>query len=97
MIPATYSLKHSTYQPSVNTDDLVECDAIAFYVANWNWDLALYMTYANIWVTDAAMTQKIAQATYQTGHGLDKFIDAEDKVFELVDQMYGEFKNKKNP
>ena len=32
--------------------------------------------------------EKIAQASYRTGGGLDKFINAEEKIIELIDGMY---------
>ena len=46
------------------------------------------MAYANIWVKDVETNEKIAQASYRTGGGLDKFIDAEEKIIELIDGMY---------
>jgi len=97
VIQGTYVKKNNMYHPTINKNDLSSCDAIAFYVANWTWDLAMYMSFANIWITDIDMTKKIAQATYQAGGGLDKFISAREKTLELVDQMYGvEPKNDKN-
>lgn len=89
VVRGVYELKHGMYNPTIYTDEVANCDAIAFYVANWHWDLATYMRYANIWVTDTAMSKKLAQATYTTGNGLDKFINAKEKVLEMVNQMYG--------
>jgi hypothetical protein len=88
VVRATYEKKHNLWTPRVYPNELGGCDAIAFYVANWTWDVSLYMYFANIWVTDTTMSKKIAQATYQTGGGLDKWIDAEHKILELVDEMY---------
>jgi len=89
VIRGVYEKKHGMYYPQIYTNELSGCDAIAFYVANWSWDFTIYMSFANIWVTDIGMTKKIAQATYQTGGGPDKFINAHNKVLELVNQMYG--------
>ncbi|WP_372760534.1 Sbal_3080 family lipoprotein [Pseudoalteromonas sp.] len=88
VIPANYVVKHQEYQTDLLGADTTDCQAIAYYVANWRWDLALYMAYANIWVNDAKTNEKIAQASYRTGGGLDKFIDAKEKIIELVDGMY---------
>lgn len=86
-IPANYVLKHREYAPEVAPKDVNGCEAVAFYTANWAWDLATYMAHANIWITDPGMQKKIAQASYTTGGGLDKFINAEEKINELVDSM----------
>jgi hypothetical protein len=88
VVRGVYEKKGNMYYPQIDTSELIGCDAITFYAANWSWDLAMYMSYANIWVTDIGMTQKIAQAHYQTRGGPDKFINARNKVLELVDQMY---------
>lgn len=87
-IRAIYEKSHNQYNPRVFPDELQGCDALAFYVANWTWDIAMYMYFANIWVTDVAMTKKIAAATYQAGAGPSKWINAREKILELVDEMY---------
>ncbi len=88
IINATYEEKHKMWYPRVCPNQLGGCDAIAFYVANWAWDISLYMYFANIWITDVSMSRNMAQATYQTGGGLDKWIDAREKILELVNDMY---------
>lgn len=88
VVRAIYEQKHNLWNPRIYPDELGGCDAIAFYVANWAWDISMYMYFANIWVTDTSMTGKIAQATYQTGGGPDKWINARKKILELVDEMY---------
>lgn len=88
LIPATYETKHMLVQPSVNREKVAqECQAIVFYTANWHWDLAMYMRFANVWITDPQMSRKLGQATYQAGAGPDKFIDASKKLNELVGQI----------
>ncbi len=88
VIPANYVLKHQDYQTELPGADTTGCNAVVYYVANWRWDIALYMAYANIWIKDVETNEKIAQASYRTGGGLDKFIDAEEKIIELIDGMY---------
>ena len=87
VINANYVKAHGAYNIEISADDKKDCPAVMFYTAHWNWDLALYMSYANIWVTDAEQNNTLAQASYLTRNGLDKFIDAREKVFELVDNM----------
>ncbi|MCW8109295.1 Sbal_3080 family lipoprotein [Alteromonas ponticola] len=89
VVSATYVKEHGEVNPKVNLEELKSCPAVLFYTAHWNWDLALYMSYANIWITDSENKNRLAQASYISRHGLDKFIDAEEKVHELVDSMVG--------
>jgi hypothetical protein len=65
------------------------CPLYATYMGNWRWDLAWYMAYAKITVYEG-MTEK-GSAVYDSlagGGRLDKFIDAEPKIRELVDQLF---------
>ncbi|MFC3093523.1 hypothetical protein DRW07_04805 [Alteromonas sediminis] len=87
-IRANYVEKHQAWHPTIIDSHLDDCDAFAFYVANWTWDITMYMHFANIWITDTSMSEKIAQATYVTGGGPDKWINAKEKVDELVYEMY---------
>ena len=88
-ISGTYELKHNTWTPRWKAEEVRGCDAIGFYVANWRWDLANYMAFANIWMTTPDGQRKIGQATYDAMRvaGTSKFINARDKLLELVDQM----------
>lgn len=88
VVSATYDLKHGLLQPTIVPAEVVNCDAIVFYSANWHWDLAMYMRFANIWITDRSTTKKLAQATYQAGAGPDKFIDAKKKILELINGLF---------
>lgn len=66
-----------------------QCALSTAYTANWSWDLALYMSYAKFEVFQHG--RPIGQATYDSTWGgarLDKFISAESKVFELVEQLF---------
>jgi hypothetical protein len=73
-------------QPSASPS---ECALSTRYVGNWSWDLALYMVYADITVFQQG--RQIGQAKYDAKWGgarLDKFIDAEQKIIELTDQLF---------
>ncbi|MBR9727501.1 Sbal_3080 family lipoprotein [Shewanella intestini] len=88
-LAANYNLSHGRYSPLLLSDKTNNCDAIVFYTANWNWDLALYMSFANIWATDKTMTHRLADAKYIGGKGFNfgKFINADEKIRELVDKV----------
>lgn len=61
---------------------LSACPVTSKYVAHWNWDIVFYLTYAEILVY--RNSERIGGAVY-TG---DKFIDADDKIRELVDLLF---------
>ena len=65
------------------------CPLTSTYTANWRWDLALYLAYAEILVYRNG--QVIGRASYDSlggGGRLDKFINATTKINELVDQLF---------
>ena len=64
------------------------CPLTSTYTANWR-DLALYMAFADITVYSNG--KKVGQAIYDSlggGGNLGKFINAEEKIKELVDQLF---------
>lgn len=68
---------------------LVECAITSTYVGNWRWDLALYLAYAEIKVY--ANGKPIGEAKYDSqsgGANMNKFIDADKKISELVNQLF---------
>lgn len=68
---------------------LNSCPLVTTYTANWYWDMAMYMNYAEIRIYDN--TKPIGEAIYDSRHGsanLAKFIKAENKINELVDQLF---------
>lgn len=68
-----------------------DCAITSTYTANWRWDLALYMAYAEIKVYNNAKPS--GQATYDSlrgGANMGKFIDAEAKITELVNALFPE-------
>lgn len=65
------------------------CPITSTYTANWKWDLSLYMAYAAIRVYNNAKTA--GEAIYDSqggGANMGKFINAEEKVRELVNQLF---------
>jgi hypothetical protein len=68
---------------------LVDCPVTSTYNARWQWDLALYMALAEIMVYKNG--KPIGEATYDSlsgGGTLSKFVDAENKITELVNQLF---------
>lgn len=65
------------------------CPLSTTYTGTWKWDLALYMRHAEFVVYEDG--RRIGTALYDARSGsgrLDKFIDAEAKVNELVGQLF---------
>jgi hypothetical protein len=68
---------------------LTACPITSTYTANWRWDLALYMAYADIRVYKDG--QSSGQAVYDSrsgGANMGKFIKGETKIEELVNQLF---------
>jgi hypothetical protein len=71
------------------TASIIDCPITSTYTANWRWDLAIYMAYADIKIYNGGKV--IGEANYDaTRAGLNggKFIDADKKINELVDQLF---------
>jgi len=68
---------------------LTGCPVISTYTATWKWDMAVYMNFAQIRVyRDGYQT---GEAVYDARHGggnMNKFIDADKKTTELVNQLF---------
>ena len=71
------------------TASIAECQVTSTYTAQWRWDLAMYMAYAEIKVFSNG--RPAGEATYDAlrgGGNMNKFIDADRKVGELVNQLF---------
>jgi len=71
------------------TAAITDCTVTSTYSASWRWDLALYMAYAEIRVF--ANGKQAGEAIYDSksgGANLGKFIDADKKITELVNQLF---------
>lgn len=65
------------------------CPITSTYTANWRWDMAAYMAYATIRVYNNGKTA--GEAIYDSqaaGLSMSKFINAEEKVRELANQLF---------
>ncbi|HEY0063487.1 MAG TPA: Sbal_3080 family lipoprotein [Telluria sp.] len=68
---------------------VTECNVTTTYTANWQWDMAMYMSYAQIKVFRDGY--QVGEASYDArggGGNMSKFIDADKKITELVNQLY---------
>lgn len=73
----------------VNESDVpADCEWTATYIGKWSWDLALYMSYAEIKIfrNGSLDGEAIYDSTGGSANG-DKFIDAEPKIHELVNEL----------
>ena len=71
------------------SSSLVECPITSTYTANWRWDLAMYMAFAEIKVYQNG--KPAGEAVYDSmrgGANMGKFIDADKKITELVNQLF---------
>ena len=71
------------------TAPLRECQITTTYTANWRWDLAMYMAYAEIKVYNNG--QPAGDAIYDSlrgGANMGKFINGDAKIAELVNQLF---------
>lgn len=65
------------------------CELTSTYFAKWSWDLAIYMSLAEIKVYHRGALSGEAFYDSRSGGGrLDKFVDGESKVRELVNQLF---------
>lgn len=66
-----------------------QCPLSTTYTGNWRWDVALYMSYADIRVFERG--RQVGKAVYDARSGSgrpDKFISAENKIIELTDKLF---------
>jgi len=68
---------------------LTGCPVISTYMANWKWDLAMYMSFAQIRVYRDGYQAGEANYDARNGGGNPaKFIDADKKITEMVNQLF---------
>ncbi len=68
---------------------ITDCKVTSTYQANWRWDLAMYMHFAQFRVFIDGKEKGVA--TYDATHGganMAKFIDADKKIAELINQLF---------
>lgn len=67
-----------------------DCRYRVQYTANWRWDMAMYLSYAQIQVFDGS--QPVGSAIYdatQGGANMDKFGATAEKIQPLVAELFG--------
>ncbi|KXU36297.1 hypothetical protein AXE65_05265 [Ventosimonas gracilis] len=70
--------------PASNPSD---CHLSTQYIAQWKWNLTIYMSYVEIKVYEDG--RMIGKALYDARiAGLDKYINAEDKIREMVNELF---------
>jgi uncharacterized secreted protein with C-terminal beta-propeller domain len=85
----TLSNKGYVVKQLAPNSSLIECPITSTYIARWRWDLAMYMSYADITVYNNAKPS--GKATYDATRGggnMNKFIEADKKITELVNQLF---------
>jgi hypothetical protein len=85
------ALEEKGFQVKVldKTADVNDCELTSTYTANWRWDLALYMAFAKLTVYSGG--SQVGSALYDSlsgGGNIAKFISAENKIRELVGQLF---------
>jgi hypothetical protein len=66
-----------------------DCPVTMTYVANWRWDLAMYMAYARLQVfRDGRPAGDAVYDSLRGGANMNKFISADVKTRELVGQLF---------
>lgn len=66
-----------------------DCPVVSTYMGLWSWDLALYISFAEIIVYKEG--EEVGRATYdarQGGANMGKFVKGEEKITELVNALY---------
>lgn len=65
------------------------CDVSSTYSARWSWDLALYMIEAQIRIyKEGALVGEANYDSRMSGINPDKFINADEKIRELVTKLF---------
>jgi hypothetical protein len=93
VIPGSYVMKNNLWVPTFQIDQSAGCDAVLFYVANWNWDVTMYMKFANVWMATPDSKTRLGGASYDARASLNKFINAHDKIIELVDGLFNDYQS----
>lgn len=68
----------------------IDCSHRLEYTANWAWDMAMYLTYADIRVFDrSGLAGKAIYDARSGGGRLDKFGRTAEKMKPLIDELFG--------
>ncbi|HVY07506.1 MAG TPA: Sbal_3080 family lipoprotein [Burkholderiales bacterium] len=70
-----------------------DCRYTLDYVANWQWDMAMYLKYADLIVRDGS--ELIGRVTYDArggGGNMSKFGTTAEKIRPLIDELFAQVK-----
>jgi len=66
-----------------------DCPQVSRYTANWRWDIAMYMAFAEISIyEDGKRVGRVVYDSLQGDFNVGKYGHAETKIVELVDQLF---------
>lgn len=66
-----------------------DCKHVARYVANWRWDIAMYLVYVRIEIFEDFRSVGLAEYDATLGgFNLDKFGPTEEKLRPLIEQLF---------
>jgi hypothetical protein len=97
VIPGSYELKNNFWYATVQPDLVSGCDAVLFYVTDWGWDIASYMRFANMWLVTADLHTRLGDASYDARLSLKKYVNAHERLLELVDGLFGQYNKEHTP
>jgi len=69
---------------------LDSCKLVSTYMGKWSWDLAIYLSYAEIKVYEDGkiIGSVLYDSTSGGGNIFKKFVNGENKITELVNQLF---------
>ena len=68
---------------------ITECKVTSTYTANWRWDMAMYMSYAEFRVFVDGREKGVAIYDSRSGSANPaKFIEGDKKIAELINQLF---------
>jgi uncharacterized Fe-S cluster-containing radical SAM superfamily protein len=89
LVAGTYKeARGSIWAGSVNGIDTAGCETVLFYGAKWSWDMTIYMSVADIWMTKSDGVTKIGNARWKAASGsLRKWGNARERIMGLMNQL----------
>ena len=84
-------LEKKGYQTRVMpaTATLYDCPQVSRYTANWRWDVAYYLAFADIAIyEDGKRVGHVVYDSLQGSMNFAKFVNGENKIVELVNQLF---------
>jgi len=71
------------------TSTLFDCPQVSRYTANWRWDIAYYLAFAEISVyADGKRVGRVVYDALRADFNIGKYVLGEAKIEQLVDQLF---------